>query len=276
MAPVPWIRRGRGLPTRKMIRRTVNFGLVVLLAPFFFAFAYEGAKYVASVFTLEATKWFLLGAALALPLSILILNNNIVFIEHLVHELEHAVMAFIFSGRLPTKMEIDPEGGVSKVYVSSRGGCIVTLAPYFFAMFTIPFLVLKALVDLAFAVFQIPVPTFLDLVFDLLIGATLMFHYVSTLKEFRFSQPDIKKTGWVASVVSVLFLNFMFLVVSIAVVTGTYAQFWEYLKSAAATTVDAYKAAWDFLVTRILPFLSGLIQSIIRLFCPDCTRSPTP
>jgi hypothetical protein len=261
-----------------MIRRVANFGLVVLLAPFFFAFAYEGAKYVASVFTLEATKWFLLGAALALPFSILILNNDVVFIEHLVHELEHAVMAFIFSGRWPTRMEIDPEKG-SKVTVSTGGGCIltvVTLAPYGFAMFTVPFLVIKALIDLVFHFLEGPVPVYVDVVFDLLIGASLMFHYVFALKQFRFSQPDIKKTGWVASLVSVLFLNFMFLVVSMAVVTGTYAQFWEYLKSAVAMTVDAYKAAWDFLVTRILPFLSGLLQSIIQLFCPDCTPTPAP
>jgi hypothetical protein len=259
-----------------MILRLVHFGLVVLLAPLFFAFSYEGAKYVASVFSLEATMWFFVGAGLALPLSLLILSNNIVFIEHLIHELEHAVMAFLLSGRLPTRMEIDPEGGVSRVYVSSRGGCIVALAPYYFAMFAVPFLVLKALIDLAFSLFESPVPTFVDVVFDLLIGVTLMFHYISTLKEFRFSQPDIKKTGWIASFVGVLFVNIMFLVVSIAVVTGSYAQFREYLKSAGAATVDAYKAAFDFLMTRIVPFLGGLIEAIIELFCKECRSTPAP
>ncbi|HSR32334.1 MAG TPA: hypothetical protein VLY63_17365 [Anaerolineae bacterium] len=245
-----------------MIRRLVNLAFAVLLAPLFLAFSYEGALFLVSVFTLDSTMWFLLGAALALPLSLLGLSKNIMFIEHLLHELEHAVVAFFFTFQLPRRLEVDPEQG-SKVYVPTRGGCLVTLAPYYFPMLTVPFLILKALAALLFSLLKVPFPALLVAVLDLLVGAALMFHYITTLKEFRFSQPDIKKTGLIASIVGVLFLNFMFLVLSIAVVTGSYPEFLDFLKSAVPGTVDAYKAALEFLKARLLPALDDLQETLV-------------
>lgn len=119
-----------------MIRRLFHLAFAVLLAPLFFAFSYEGALFLVSVFTFDSTKWFFLGAALALPVALLSLSYNIAFIEHLLHELEHAVVDFFFTFRLPRRLEVDPEQG-SKVYVSTRGGCIVSLAPYYFPILTV-------------------------------------------------------------------------------------------------------------------------------------------
>lgn len=243
-----------------MIRRLFYFGLLVLLAPLVYAFAYEGVLYLISVFTFDATKWFLLGAAVGLPISLLILNNNTTFIEHLLHELEHAAIAFLFTFQLPRRMEVDPQQG-SRVYVPPRGGCLVTLAPYYFPMLTIPFLLLNALTALLFSLLKLPFPALLAAVLDLLIGATLMFHYVSTLRQFRLSQSDIRETGFIASIVGVLFLNLMFLVVSLTVVTGQYAEFLEYLKAAVATMVDAYKAVFEFLKAQLLPALDNSMQT---------------
>jgi hypothetical protein len=103
-----------------------------------------------------------------------------------------------------------------------------------------------------------------------------MFHYMSTIKEFGSFQTDIKKTGMIPSLVGVLFLNFMFLVLSVTVVTGSYRQFLDYIKTALAATVDAYKFVFEFLMTRLLPALGDLIETIKARFCQTCTPTPTP
>jgi hypothetical protein len=259
-----------------MLIRLFYLALVVLLAPLFFAFAYEGALFLASVFSLDATKGFLIGAAVGFPISLVMVNNsNLLFVTHVLHEFEHAFASFLITFQLPKKMEIDTEKG-SKVFVPPSGGCLVTLAPYYFALLTIPFLVFKAALYFVFSLMQMPFPALLAVGLDLLIGATLVFHYATSLKEFRFSQPDIKKTGYLSSIVGVLFVNFMMLVLSLTVVTGSYAGFLEYLKTAVVTTMEAYTTAYEWLTTKLVPFLDNLLQTILGKVCRDCTPTPTP
>ena len=258
-----------------MIRKLIYLVLVILLAPALFALVYKGALFLASVFTLETTKWFLLGLVLSLFAYVVFLHGNIGFIEHLLHELEHAALAFLFTFKLPTKMEIEP-GKESKVEGPKGGGCLRMLAPYYLPLLTVPFLLLKALASLAFSLLKVPFPTFLAGALDLLIGATFLFHSVCTLREFRPSQPDIKKTGLIASFVAVLFLNFMFVVLSVAVVTGSYAELVDYAKAAGVAALDAYRAALDLLKNQVLPIVGDLVQTVKDLFCLQCTPTPTP
>ena len=102
------------------------FVLAILLAPLFYAFVKEGVAYLAAVFTLDATKWFLLGGGLGswghrfrcwAPTASSI---------SLLHELEHAVVAFFFTFRLPRleviNTERDPGCGVPGRLYCSPGG----------------------------------------------------------------------------------------------------------------------------------------------------------
>jgi hypothetical protein len=255
-----------------MIQRLRNFSFVILLAPALYAFTYEGVMFLASVVTFEATKWFLLGAALSLLVYVLFLNNRIGFIEHLLHEAEHAALAFLLTFRLPERMVINPAER-SEVVVPSRGGCITALAPYYLPLLTIPFFLFNAVV---FWLLEPPFLTILDIAFDLLIGATLAFHLVCTVKEYGSFQTDIKTTGYVPSFVGVIFLNFVFVFLSLIVVTGSYSQFLDYAKTAWAATVDSYKWAFEFLMTSVVPTLADLWQAIRELFCATCTPTPTP
>jgi urea transporter len=258
-----------------MIRRLLNFFLVVLLAPALFAFIYKGVLFLASVFTLDATKWFLLGAALSLVAYFLLPRNHIAFVSGLLHELEHAALAFAFTFKLPTRMEIDTQKG-SKVFVPKGGGCLTVLAPYYLPLLTIPFLLLKALASLAFSLLGAPFPPFLAAALDLLIGATLMFHLLCTGGEFRLFQTDIKETGLIASFIGVFFLNFVFVVLSVVVVTESYAEFVAYIKASLATALEAYKAVFEFLKTRVLPILQGLAETVKGLFSSKSTPAPAP
>jgi hypothetical protein len=252
-----------------MIRRLFNLVLVILLAPALYAFTYEGALYLASVFTLDSTKWFLIGAALSLVAYVFLLYGNIGFIEHLLHELEHAAMSFLFTFRFPRRMEIDPDEGSRVVGIHS--GCLTTLAPYYLPLLTVPFLMLKAL---ALWLLKDSVSPFLVSALDLLIGATLMFHYVTTLLEFRLIQTDIRSSGIIPSLVLVLFLNFMFLVLTVTVVTGSCAEFLEYLKAMPEKAVDAYKVAFEILKAQLIPAALDLIKTLIDRFCQMFASTP--
>jgi hypothetical protein len=256
-----------------MLRRLLNLALVLLLAPAIFAFTYEGSLYVASVFTFAATIWFLAGAAASLLVYVVFLDNKIAFIEVLLHEFEHAAVAFLFTFRLPTRMEIDPQK-VSHVVVPDAGGCLRRLAPYYLPLLTIPLLLLKAAVDLVFALLKAPLSPYVAVVMNLLIGATLVFHLICTVKEYGTFQTDIKKTGIIASLVGVLFLNIMFVILCVAVVTGSYAEVWAAIKAGLGTSVEAYKTVLEFSKTHLLPGLGELAESINNRFCENCTPAP--
>lgn len=259
-----------------MIGVLVNFVLIILLAPAFFAFVYEGFLFVVAVFTLEATTlWFLGGIALSLFVYVLFLWGNFGFVEHLLHELEHTVLYFLRTFKWPTRMEIDPEKG-SKTLVTDGGCLLLLLAPYYFPLLTVPFLLVKALVSFFYSWREAPLPTFVAGPLDLLIGATFLFHLVCTCQEFRFYQTDIKKTGRIASVIAVFFLNSMFVVLIVAVVTGAYAEFLDYLKATLPATVAAYQAVLDFSKTQVLPMVGNWIQTLRDSFCLQCTPTPTP
>lgn len=258
-----------------MIRRLLNLALVIVLAPLVYAFVYEGGVYLASIFTLAATMWFLVGAVAFLLIYLLFLNNSIGFIEHLLHESEHAAVAFIFTLRLPSRMEIDPEKG-SKVFVHKGGGCLMELAPYYLPLLVLPLIGAKGFVDLVYWLLKaIPSP-YLDGAFDALIGAAFVFHLLCTLKEYGAFQTDIKKSGLVPSLFAVLFLNFMFLLLCVTVVAGSYGELCEYGKAAFGTTVTAYKVASEFLTTELLPATGKLMEAIVDRLCRTFTPTPAP
>jgi hypothetical protein len=256
-----------------MGRRLLNLGLIVLLGPALVAFAYHGVRFILSVFTWEAGMWFLAGAGLSLLAYFVLLNGKIAFIEDLLHELEHSLVAFLFSFQLPTQMEIDTTNN-SSVNTSTRGGCLTTLAPYYLPLLMLPFLALKAAATLAASWLDVTFPTVLAVSLDVLIGATLAFHYVVTIKEYGDFQTDIQKEGRIASLVMALFLNLAFLIVTMAVVVGAYTELWAYVQTAAAATVEAYKSAYAYVTTRLLPALGDLLDSALAWLYER--RNPTP
>ncbi len=257
------------------MRRLLNLALVIVLAPLIFGCTYEGAAYLASVFTLDATKWFLAGTVLFLFVYLLFLNNGIAFIEHFLHESEHAAVSFFFTRKLPSRMEIDPEKG-SKVLLPKAGGCLVDLAPYYLPLLAVPLLAFKALVDLVYSLLKAVPPPYVDGAFDVLIGAAFVFHLLCTLKEYSSIQTDIKKSGVIPSLFAVLFLNFLFLLLCVTVIAGSYAELLEYVKAAFWTSVDAYGVAYEFLTTELLPAAGKLVKAISDRFCRTCTPTPTP
>jgi hypothetical protein len=60
-------------------------------------------------------------------------------------------------------------------------------------------------------------------------------------------------------VVTIL-LNIVFLVVILGIVTGNYTGILDYFKNAFDRTVEAYKAVFEFLGTRLIPAISEWLE----------------
>jgi hypothetical protein len=177
-------------------------------------------------------------------------------------------MSWLLAGKLPSKMTIEPEAG-SKVEGVS-GGCATTLAPYLFPMLTIPFFVIRLVLGLLIHFTGLDIPRIALMGVDFLIGVTWGMNAVLVLKHFDYRQTDLKKVGWVFSTVMIFFLNFVYVVAILVVVTDSYAELGDFVMACVATTKEFYVTAWHFLRDKLVPWLKELGQRIGLLLCKEC------
>lgn len=150
------------------MNQLLYFLVFLLLIPLLFSFWVEGLSLIASILDLPALKWF--GFGLLVSVFIGGLSNGTVasFIEAAMHELTHASVGSPLMGEV-TYMEAKSQGeSVTKF----GDGCnpifpFVALAPYYFPLLTVPFLLVE------------PIAAHLSAtakhVVDFLIGSTLGF-----------------------------------------------------------------------------------------------------
>jgi hypothetical protein len=226
--------------------KLLRFILLVPFIPLIYAFSYQALFYFQEL-RFEDVVFFLLGLAVYALLYALFWNKRIDFLETLEHELTHAAAAVAIL-QMPTKLVVDPESRGGKAGVTETVGCFwVALAPYFLPTFTLPMLLIRAVVP----------PPF-DKAVNFAIGFTLAFHYVRLIKDLLVKQSDITKTGIIFSAVSLICLNLVFLVVILAVVTGDYSSIVEYAKASFERTKVAYKTTYAIIKSIDLPTLDQL------------------
>ena len=230
-----------------MIGKLIRFFVLIPLAPLIYAFTYEAFLFFSgSGITFKSIQWFLLGFVLSLLIYALLRGDRLRFWEVFEHELAHLITGLMFFKK-PASFVVAPGevNGVVRIQ-SGFGNTPITLAPYFLPLFTLPFLLIKPFL-----------PSPFDQVANFLIGFTLAFHYASLLVwEFRPSQPDFRSTGVIFSMVVTAFLNIVFLVVILGIVTGNYTGILDYFKNAFDRTVEAYLSALELLGTGVLPAIS--------------------
>ena len=113
------------------------------------------------------------------------------------HELTHAIWSFLLGGGF-SELRVRPTGGSVRV---SESGVLVTLAPYFFPLYTL--LVIAAYG--AFALIFDPA-AWRPLWFGL-VGLTWSFHLTFTLSMLTRRQPDILEHGRLFSYALIYLLN---------------------------------------------------------------------
>ncbi|OGR52692.1 MAG: hypothetical protein A3I11_05275 [Elusimicrobia bacterium RIFCSPLOWO2_02_FULL_39_32] len=118
------------------------------------------------------------------------------------HELTHALASVVVGGKVHS-FEVSKEGGSVSL---SKTNFFVALSPY-----CIPFYTLFIFLVYTILGFWIEMEKY-HLIFLALIGFTLAFHLSLTIFAIRQEQPDIKKTGFIFSLVFILLVNAWILV----------------------------------------------------------------
>ena len=173
--------------------------------------------------------WFLIAFAGATILSFLFISKGS-FLATFEHELTHNLFAILTFNK-PTGFHVNRDGSGLFQY-RGRGNILITLGPYFFQTFS--FLLLP--------LYLVIIPDYYAYFFGLL-GILTGYHTSSTIKEFRFRQPDIRKNGILYSTILVVFLN----IISYGILFSFVAGRWVGIK--------------DFLVSGILDFV-GIVKSL--------------
>lgn len=147
--------------------------------------------------------FFMIGFVAYLVVHILFYKP--VFIHVMAHELTHALWAFLFGGKTK-KLEVSSEGG--RVLIS-KSNFLITLAPYFFPLYTFLFSVVFAIAQDRFR----PYVAFF-------VGASLSFHLALTLYSLRTSQSDLREDSDVFFSLSfVTFMNLMVLAMILSLIS---------------------------------------------------------
>lgn len=122
------------------------------------------------------------------------------------HELTHALWALFF-GAKASGLRVGESGGSVRV---SKSNVWITLAPYFFPLYTVLTALAWGLAAWLFPQWQHAAPVFL-----FLIGLTWAFHITFTLKFLSIHQPDVKEHGRLFSYALIYALNVLVVVAAL-------------------------------------------------------------
>ncbi len=208
--------------------------LLVLLSILVFPGAIRGVSgsFLVLIHNEEIFHPFIAGIALFIVLYYLLLKKWY-SLQVFDHELTHAVVALLFLRKI-TSFRSSSQGG----YVGHSGGfggelgnMFITLAPYFFPTFTLLTCSLRPLV---------PVNWFPW--YDLLIGATLGYHFASTIDDIKLNytnrtffrvgtnistSTDISKTGFITSTIAIIAFTILVHAIIFYMLTGGYSAVWS-------------------------------------------------
>ncbi len=201
---------------KQLLGKLIRLLILLVLAPLICSCSLEALSFLSSNLDLLSLDWFAIGFVVCVLVYAGAsytrgrICSDFQFLRTLRHELAHAVTAMLTGGRIDRMEIVNPverpgEIAVSAVEYASPVGpvSLISLAPYYLPLFTIPLLPLRFFVI-----------SWVREVIDFLIGFTLGFHYVSFMDEFlgqRFGlgQTDIRKTGAIFSYVIIGFFNLL-------------------------------------------------------------------
>ena len=220
--------------------------LLVAFIPAILAFARQAGSFVLQHIGLLPANLATYGFLCYVLLYLLVLRSGSAFAQLFEHELGHLFLAKLFWKRI-LRFTVDAEQGKGEVAYAPGSNSLITLAPYYFPVFTVPLLMAKPILY----------PRF-DQAFDFLIGLTLAFHYLGLVREFRPRGDDIKRAGLVFSIGVTLFLNLVFLVLSVGVILNDYEVIAGYFDGALARVPETYQAVLSGLSDLPLEELAAL------------------
>jgi hypothetical protein len=210
--------------------KLIRLVLLILFIPAIIAFVRQAGPFFVQHASLLPVNMATYGCFSYVLLYCLVPGPRNAFAELFEHELGHLFLAKLF-WRRALRFVVDVEEGKGEVAYSPGSNSLITLAPYYFPVFTVPFLLAKPILYPRFS-----------LAFDFLIGLTLAFHYVALAQEFRPQQDDIMRAGLLFSLGMTVFLNLVFLVISLGVILNDYLAVVSYFDGAFSRVPETYQA----------------------------------
>lgn len=204
------------------MQKFFRVALFILFAPLLYAFVAQTFLYLFSHFGELWANWFIYGVIFYIALYAVFLWAKMDFLETFEHELGHTVVAFLFLKRV-IHFSVEATGRGKMVYLTkpdSFGRTLITMAPYYLPVLTLPFLIIKPFMM-----------TSAHKAINFFLGLTLAFHFVALAKEFRPQiQSDIQEVGLSKAVSVVVLFNSIFTVLTLSFALSKYAHIFTYVK----------------------------------------------
>ncbi len=169
------------------------------------------------------------------------------------HELTHALWGMLFGARV-RNLKVSSQGGSVSL---SKSNMLITLAPYFFPLYTVIVILLLLLTRH----FVNPVP--LPLVWLFFVGLSWGFHVTFTVQSLMTTQPDIQAYGRLYSYVIIYLFNLAG--VGMWVVCTTSATFGTFAAALIAHTIAVYASVHDEIYARATHLYQTVTPPLLRL-----------
>ncbi|MFQ5583034.1 MAG: M50 family metallopeptidase [Calditrichia bacterium] len=148
------------------------------------------------------------------------------------HELTHAIFALLFLKKVHKLNAHRSSGGLVQV---EGGNFVIALAPYFFPLVAVVIILIKPII----------LPE-IQWLLNILLGAAIMFHFIYLLGEFSPAQPDIRYSGFLFSILFILFFNIFFLGLSLASLSAAWSDILTFIKHGLNESMIFSKEVWIY------------------------------
>ncbi len=190
------------------------------------------------------TMWLLAGYFLWLCMWFLMPQPVRTYV--VAHELTHALWGIFFGSRV-RNLQITSRGGSVSL---SRTNLLITLAPYFFPLYTVIVILLRLLTGW----FIEPVP--LPHLWLFLVGLTWGFHVCFTVQSLMIEQPDINEYGRLFSYTVIYLFNLAG--VGLWIVCTTAARFGDFSATLLLHTSQVYAYVWEGVHSQLAVLLAKI------------------
>lgn len=226
-----------------MLKKTTKILLGVALLPFCAGFTWQfGASVFSIAYKPDLPYYFLAGGLTYLCMHILFKKPILTYVFG--HELTHAFFAVLFGGSVKSFQASERGGRVT----ITKSNVIITLAPYFFPLYTFAALIFYVLATAADARWATGWTIFVA-------GATFSFHVILTFFFLQTDQSDIKEHGAVFSYPLIYLFNIVFAALLIHALLAKNTGFLDFLKGGIIKSV--------LMTSRIIVKLYGVARGSV-------------